>query len=106
VSGHAWFALGYLVVVGSIVAFSAYVWLLANAPLSLTATYAYVNPVVAVALGALLLDEPISGAVLVGGGVVVAGVGLVVSSERPRRPPAHTERGPVEVGPEVVDPRS
>jgi drug/metabolite transporter (DMT)-like permease len=106
VSGHAWFALGYLVVVGSIVAFSAYVWLLANAPISLTATYAYVNPVVAVALGALLLDEPISGAVLVGGAVVVAGVGLVVSSERPRRPPAPTECGPVEDGPEVVDLRT
>jgi hypothetical protein len=36
----------------------------------------------------------------------VAGVGLVVSSERPRRPPAHTERDPVEGGPEVVGPRS
>ena len=59
----------------------------ANAPLSLTATYAYVNPVVAVALGALLLDEPVTGAVLVGGAVVVAGVCLVVSSERPRRQP-------------------
>ena len=106
VSGHAWFALAYLVVVGSIVAFSAYVWLLANAPISLTATYAYVNPVVAVALGALLLAEPVSGAVLVGGAVVVAGVGLVVSSERPRRPPAPTECGPVEDGPEVVDLRS
>ena len=108
VSGTAWLALGYLVLVGSIVAFSAYVWLLAHAPLSLTATYAYVNPVVAVALGALLLDEPVSAAVLVGGAVVVVGVGLVVSAERPRRtgPAPGTGTRPVEDGTEVVDLRS
>ena len=56
---------------GSLVAFSAYVWLLQHAPISLTATYAYVNPVVAVGLGALVLDEPVTAAVLVGGAVVV-----------------------------------
>ena len=49
----------YLVVFGSIVAFTAYTWLLANVPVSMVATYAYVNPVVAVALGALVL-EPIT----------------------------------------------
>lgn len=86
VAGDAWLALGYLVVFGSVVAFSAYVWLLQHAPISLTATYAYVNPVVAVALGALVLAEPVTAAVVVGGAVVVLGVGLVVSAERPRRP--------------------
>jgi drug/metabolite transporter (DMT)-like permease len=85
VSGAAWAWLVYLVVVGSLVAYSAYVWLLGNAPISLTATYAYVNPVVAVLLGALLLDEPVTAAVVGGGAVVVAGVGLVVTSERPRQ---------------------
>ena len=85
VSGAAWAWLGYLVVVGSVVAFSAYVWLLHHAPISLTATYAYVNPVVAVLLGALVLDEPVTGVVLAGGAVVVLGVGLVVTAERPRR---------------------
>ena len=54
---RTWVALGYLVVFGSVVAFSAYVWLVANAPISLVATYAYVNPVVAVLLGWLVLDE-------------------------------------------------
>ena len=101
VSGEAWAWLGYLVVVGSLVAFSAYVWLLQHAPISLTATYAYVNPVVAVLLGALVLDEPIAAAVVGGGAIVVLGVGLVVSSERPRRP----EPQPVGVGAEVVDTR-
>ena len=86
VDGEAWLALGYLVVFGSLVAFSAYVWLLQHAPISLTATYAYVNPVVAVALGALILGEPVTAAVVTGGAIVVLGVGLVVSAERPRRP--------------------
>ena len=95
----AWMWLAYLVLIGSVAAFSAYVWLLGNAPLSLTATYAYVNPVVAVALGALILDEPITGAVLAGGAVVVLGVALVVSNERPRRPvtPAPAEPGGADV---------
>lgn len=88
VSDAAWAWLAYLVVIGSILAFSAYVWLLQHAPISLTATYAYVNPVVAVLLGALVLSEKITATVLVGGAVVVVGVGLVVSVERPRRPPA------------------
>ena len=101
VSGEAWAWLAYLVVVGSLVAFSAYVWLLQHAPISLTATYAYVNPVVAVLLGALVLDEPIAAAVVGGGAIVVLGVGLVVSSERPRRP----EPQPVGSGAEVVDTR-
>jgi drug/metabolite transporter (DMT)-like permease len=83
-SGRSWLALGYLVVFGSLVAFTAYVWLLKNAPISLVATYAYVNPVVAVILGALLLAEPVTVAILIGGAIVVAGVVLVVSTERPR----------------------
>lgn len=84
---RGWVALGYLIAFGSLVAFTAYVWLLQHAPLSLVATYAYVNPVVAVALGALLLTEPITAAVLAGGGIVVAGVAVVVSTERPRLAP-------------------
>jgi drug/metabolite transporter (DMT)-like permease len=85
-SAKTFVAWGYLVVFGSMVAFSAYVWLLGNAPISLVATYAYVNPVVAVALGALILDEPITSAVLVGGAVIVASVAIVISVERVRRP--------------------
>ena len=85
---RAWLALAYLIVFGSLVAFSAYVWLLGNAQLSLIATYAYVNPVVAVILGALILGEQVTRPILIGGAVAVAGVGLVVSVERPRRRPA------------------
>ncbi len=82
---RTWVALGYLVVFGSVVAFTSYVWLLANAPISLVATYAYVNPVVAVFLGWLVLAEAVTPAVLAGGGVVVLAVALVISAERPRR---------------------
>jgi drug/metabolite transporter (DMT)-like permease len=82
ISGRSWLALAYLVVMGSVVAFSAYVWLLHNAPISLVATYAYVNPVIAVLLGALILNEPITAAVVAGGAVIVLGVVLVVSKER------------------------
>lgn len=85
-SAGAWVAWVYLVIVGSMVAFSAYVWLLAHAPISLVATYAYVNPVVAVLLGWAVLSEPVTAVVLGGGALVVVGVALVVSAERPRRP--------------------
>jgi drug/metabolite transporter (DMT)-like permease len=80
-----WLAWGYLAVVGSVVAFSAYVWLLANAPIGLVATYAYVNPVVAVFLGWLILSEPVTSAVIVGGLIIVAAVAIVIIVERPRR---------------------
>jgi drug/metabolite transporter (DMT)-like permease len=72
-SGKTYLAWGYLVVFGSMVAFSAYVWLLGNAPISLVATYAYVNPVVAVALGALILDEPITTGLILGFPLIIVG---------------------------------
>lgn len=75
-----WVALGFLVF-ASIAGYTAYTWLLAHAPLSLTATYAYVNPVVAVILGALIVGEAITRDVLLGLTVVVGGVALVVSGE-------------------------
>ncbi|MEV6975246.1 EamA family transporter [Kitasatospora sp. NPDC093806] len=82
VSTRSWVALGCLVVFGSLVAFTAYAWLLRSAPLTLVATYAYVNPVVAVLLGWLVLAEPLTGPTLLGGAIVVVGVCLVVSVSR------------------------
>ena len=82
---RTWLALAYLIVFGSVVAFTAYVWLLDNAPISLVATYAYVNPVVAVLLGWAILSEPVTAPVLIGGGIVVLAVALVITAERPRR---------------------
>ncbi|MGY4767610.1 EamA family transporter [Kribbella sp. CWNU-51] len=84
IDGSGWFALGYLVVFGSLLAYSAYSYLLANAPISLIGTYAYVNPAVAVLLGWLILDEHITWQILVGGAVIIIGVALVVTAERRR----------------------
>jgi drug/metabolite transporter (DMT)-like permease len=74
-------ALAYLVVVGSIVAFSCYAWLLANAPISQVSTYAYVNPVIAVVLGAVFLSEHVADATVVGMVLVVASVAVIVRQE-------------------------
>ena len=78
----SWLAWVYLVIFGSLIAFTAYAWVLNAAPISLVATYAYVNPVVAVLLGWLVVSEPITPAILIGGAVVIVGVALVVSAER------------------------
>ncbi|MCX4745546.1 EamA family transporter [Kitasatospora sp. NBC_01287] len=82
VSTRSWLALAYLIVVGSLVGFTAYAWLLQSAPLGLVATYAYVNPVVAVFLGWLVLAERLTLSELLGGAIVVLAVGVVVSTER------------------------
>ncbi len=81
VSTNSWWAWAYLIV-ASIAGYTAYTWLLGHAPLSLTSTYAYVNPVVAVLLGFLIIGEAITADVIVGLTVVVGGVALVVTGER------------------------
>jgi drug/metabolite transporter (DMT)-like permease len=72
-------ALAYLVVFGSLVAFSAYTWLLQHAPVSVVATYAYVNPVVALLLGAVVLSEAVTTSMLVGAAIILAAVAFIVS---------------------------
>ena len=100
-------AIGYLVVFGSIVAFTAYTWLLANVAVSTVGTYAYVNPIVAVALGAIFLSEPITPRTLIAAAIIIGAVVAMVSG-RPRdaeepgpapevaalEPPRGTERAP------------
>ena len=86
-SARVWTAWVYLVVFGSVVAFSAYVWLVANVRISLVATYAYVNPVIAVLLGWLVLGETITWTTAIGGLVVVGSVAVVIRSERRTPPP-------------------
>ncbi len=78
-------AMAYLVVFGSLVAFTAYSWLLQNAPVSLVATYAYVNPVIAVLLGALVLAEPITPSIVLGAAIIVAAVAFIVTREGARQ---------------------
>ena len=81
-------ALAYLVVFGSLVGFSTYVWLLRAAPLSLVSTYAYVNPVVAVILGAIFIGEAITLRTVVAGGIILAAVALIVIARNRAAMPA------------------
>ena len=85
VSARSWLALAYLIVVGSIVAFSAYGIAVRALPTATVATYAYVNPMIAVLLGALILNERLTPAMIGGGVLIVGAVVLVVR----RSPPAH-----------------
>lgn len=74
-------ALLYLIVFGSLVGYTAYTWLLQNTTISKVSTYAYVNPVVALFLGWLILSEEITASIIVGGLMIVLAVGLVIRAE-------------------------
>jgi drug/metabolite transporter (DMT)-like permease len=91
VGASAWWAWAYMAVVVTLAAFSAYAYALAALPVSTVATYAYVNPVIAVLLGVLVAGERFSGAQLVGGGVVLLAVVVVIAAERPRTRNRRTE---------------
>jgi drug/metabolite transporter (DMT)-like permease len=83
----------YLVLVGSLVAFSTYAWLLKNVRISVVATYAFVNPVVAVALGAVFLGESITATTIAAGASIVLAVVLIVTGpERKLRVAARPAR--------------
>jgi len=86
-SAKSLLALLYLIVAGSWVAYTAYAWLLQNAPLSQVATYAYVNPLVAVVLGWAILGEDVSAGTLAGAALVVAAVAAIVTRESASRAP-------------------
>lgn len=82
VSANSWFALAYLMIFGSIIGFTAYSWLLKNAAPAMVATYAYVNPVIAVFLGWLIAGESFTTQMLVGAGVIVGSVALITSQDK------------------------
>lgn len=92
-------ALAYLVIVGSLVAFTAYVWVLQHAPVSKVATYAYVNPVIAVFLGWAVLSEEITAFVLAGAAVIVSSVAFIVRKEAELDEPKAAEMGTAVVAP-------
>ena len=104
-SRGSWIALVYLIVAGSWLAFTAYTWLLQNAPISKVATYAYVNPVIAILLGWLLLDEQITSTILIGATIIVASVATIVRRESgPRIEPERREPVPTPAGAEALEP--
>ena len=82
VSVQSWLALLYLITFGSMIGFVAYIWLLQNAPVSLVATYAYVNPLVAVLLGSWLAQEALTGRTLVAAGIIIGSVVFINSARQ------------------------
>src|SRR5206468_4550817 len=77
-------AFAYLVAFGSIAAYSAYAWLLKNVRISVVSTYAFVNPVVAVALGTVFLNETIGWSTVAAGAAIVVAVVLIVTARTPK----------------------
>lgn len=109
VSLHSLLAFVYLITFGSLVAFSAYIWLVRNVEPTLVATYAYVNPVVAVLLGWLLADEPVGGRTLVAMTLIVLAVVLLSlrrgtrrSDTRPK-PPSQEPAAAASLGSPALD---
>ena len=83
-SGRSVAGLVYLVLFGSLVGYTAYVWLLAHVPIGTVATYAYVNPVVAILLGVIFLGESVTWRIAGGATVVLVSVALVIRNEAAR----------------------
>jgi drug/metabolite transporter (DMT)-like permease len=104
-SGRSVFGLVYLIVFGSLLGYSAYVWLLANAPIGKVSTYAYVNPVVAIALGVIVLDESVTVRIVAGALLILISVAIVLRREATAAPPLETgevvrpDRDPAELAP-------
>ena len=84
-SARSLLAFAYLVVFGSLVAYTAYTWLLQNTTVSLVSTYAFVNPVVAVFLGALILGEAITPTIVIGAAVIVVAVAFIIFRQNAAR---------------------
>jgi drug/metabolite transporter (DMT)-like permease len=77
ITGRSVAAWAYLVVFGSLIGFSTFTWLMKHSTPARVSTYAYVNPVVAVFLGWLVLHEPVSPRIFVAAGVIIAGVAII-----------------------------
>ena len=82
VSTASWLGLAYLITFGSMIGFVSYIWLLKNAPVSLVATYAYVNPLVAVFLGAWLANETLNPRILIAALVIIGSIVLINQTKR------------------------
>jgi drug/metabolite transporter (DMT)-like permease len=96
---HSVLGLGYLIVVGSLVGFVCYTWLLKAAPTSLVVTYAYVNPLVAIVLGSILAGEILTTRVIIAAPLILSAVVLIQAKHLPiRRTESPCEAVPVTAG--------
>lgn len=88
---RGWITFAYLTAIGSLVAFSTFVWLMKHSTPARVATYAYVNPVVAVFLGWLILDEPITSRTLVASAIIIAAVAIITTEKSRAAKPPHAD---------------
>ena len=88
---RAGLALAYLIVFGSLIAYTAYVWLLGRMPATRVASHAYINPVVAVALGYFFAGEVVTARMLLGTALIVASVALILIKDKADVPEADAE---------------
>jgi drug/metabolite transporter (DMT)-like permease len=82
---NSWWAIGYLVIIGSVLTFVAFIYMIQRLPPELNSIYAYINPIVAVLLGAVVFGEPLTMAIAIGGAVTLFGLYLVNYSIRKAR---------------------
>jgi drug/metabolite transporter (DMT)-like permease len=87
ISTQSWLGFGYLVIFGSLVGFASYTWLLRVAPTTLVSTYAYVNPIVAILVGNLLAQEPVTPRILIATLIILSSVALITATQPVKRKP-------------------
>jgi drug/metabolite transporter (DMT)-like permease len=73
----SWWSIAYLVIVGSVLTFIAFIYALENLPTEISSLYAYINPMVALFFGYLLFNEPLTPAIIIGGTITITGLYLV-----------------------------
>ena len=82
IPANSWWAIGYLVIIGSVLTFIAYIYMIQRLPAEINSIYAYINPIVAILLGTIIYDEPLTMAIAIGGAVTLCGLYLVNYSIR------------------------
>ena len=85
IPANSWWAIGYLVIIGSVLTFIAYIYMIQRLPAEINSIYAYINPIVAILLGTIIYGEPLTMAIAIGGGVTLCGLYLVNYSIRKAR---------------------
>ena len=85
IPANSWWSIAYLVIIGSVLTFIAFVYALQNLPTEVGSLYAYVNPIVAVILGSFIFDEPLTGAIVFGGSVTLIGLFLINFAMRKKK---------------------
>ncbi len=82
IPANSWWAMGYLIIIGSVLTFIAFIYMLQRLPPEINSIYAYINPIVAVLLGAIIYGEPLSTAIAIGGSITLSGLYMVNYSIR------------------------